>query len=70
MDRGTLAAVAPMEVPAISRVKGRTKKIRIMKGMLRNRFTNQPNTALKRGAAMMPPDLVVVSSTPRGRPIR
>ena len=69
MARGTLAAVAPMEVPTIRRVRGSTKKIKIMKGMLRKRFTSQPNTALKVGAAMMPPGLVVVSSTPRGRPM-
>ena len=70
MARGTLAAVAPMEVPTMSRVSGRTKKIKIIKGMLRKRFTSQPNTALKVGAAIMPPGLVVVSRTPRGRPMR
>ena len=70
MVRGMMAAVAPMEVPAMKRVRGMIKIIKMTKGRLRRMLMNPPNTVLKRGMGSTPPFLVVVSSTPRGRPIK
>ena len=57
-----------MDVPTSARVKGMIKNIKMMKGRLRRMLTTQPNTALNRGAGAMLPGLVMVSTTPMGRP--
>jgi len=42
MTRGTMAAVVPMALPTIKRVKGIMATINIMKGMERTAFTMPP----------------------------
>src|SRR3546814_8201376 len=68
IDKGTIAAVVPMEVPATSRVKGMSATSRMMKGNERKPFTTAPVTRLRESAGTSPPRSVTTSSTPRGRP--
>src|SRR3546814_16589854 len=68
IDKGTMAAVVPMEVPATSRVKGMSATSRMMKGNERKPFTTAPISRLREGAGTSPPRPVTTSSTPRGRP--
>ena len=68
--RGTMVAVVPMEVPRISRDRGRAHTIRMVKGTLRSRFTTTLMTFISAGGrGRMPPASPVTRITPRGRPI-
>ena len=63
-----MAAVVPMDVPAIIRVKGMIATTRMMKGMERSAFTTSPSAALTAGADRSSPRFEVARNTPSGRP--
>ncbi len=65
---GTMAAVVPIEVPAISRVNGMIATTRMMKGVERVALTITPSTRLAQGAANSSPWRLVARKTPSGRP--
>src|SRR5690606_4924301 len=67
-DRGTMAAVVPIEVCAISRVNGMMATIRMMKGTERVMLTTAPSERLTARFWSMAPRAVTTSTTPMGMP--
>ncbi len=70
IDSGTMAAVVPIEVPAMSRVSGISATIRMMKGMERKALTTAPTPRLSARCSQSPPGAVLCSARPSGRPSR
>ncbi|KAG0771407.1 hypothetical protein G6F22_016501 [Rhizopus arrhizus] len=68
-DRGTMAAVVPMEVCATSRVNGMIATIRITNGTERVALMMAPSTWLTGWFSSMLPRAVTVSVTPSGMPM-
>ncbi len=68
MVSGTMAAVVPIEVPAISRVKGMMATTRMMNGVERVAFTTTPSAPFSFGAANSSPLPLVARKMPSGRP--
>jgi hypothetical protein len=66
---GTMAALVPIEVPAISLVNGMIATTRMMKGVERVALTMTPSTRLTQGAANSSPLPEVARKTPSGRPM-
>ena len=63
-----MAAVVPIEVPAIHRVNGMIATMRMMNGMLRPMFTTVLAMLLMTALGMMWSRRVTTTSTPRGTP--
>src|SRR5690606_4442018 len=68
MDKGTIAAVVPIEVPAISLVTGISATRRMMKGTERKPLTMAPRMRFTQSCSAMPPRPVATSASPRGSP--
>ena len=66
---GTIAAVVPIEVPAISRVKGMIATTRMMNGTERMAFTTSPSTRFASGDDISSPRFEVARNTPSGSPM-
>ena len=68
MVSGTMAAVVPMEVPAMRRVRGMIATIRMMNGMERIILMMKASGLLSRRQARMPFFSVTTRRIPRGMP--
>ncbi len=66
--RGTMAAVVPMEVPTIARVKGIIATIKIMNGSERPIFTTAESMRLITLFGHKWSGSVTTKMTPRGKP--
>ena len=67
--RGTMAPGTPILVPTRALVKGMMAIIKMMKGRERPTLMIQPKTRLSHLWGQMPWGWVMLSSTPRGRPM-
>jgi hypothetical protein len=65
---GTIAAVVPIDVPTMKRVKGMIATIRMIKGVERAAFTITPKIRLTNKFYFRPPRAVTVRTIPRGTP--
>ena len=70
MESGIIVAVVPIAVPSIRRVKGRSTIIRITNGKDLSTSMIRLKIELNTGRGVMSYWFVVLSSTPRGKPIR
>ena len=65
---GTIAAVVPMDVPAINRVRGMMATTRIMNGVDRSALTTRPMAWFATTDWKSSPRPLVARKMPRGRP--
>src|SRR5690625_6127686 len=68
MDKGTIAAAVPMDVPTTKRVKGITATNKIIKGIERSALTTIATLRLSTGMACTLPGAVKYNKIPKGKP--
>src|ERR1700679_2355373 len=68
IDKGTIAAAVPIDVPTMRRVKGIKATRRMMNGNERKLFTIAPTTRLSQRSSHRPPGDVPTRTSPSGSP--